>query len=349
MSDADALYANILANPDDETLRLVYADALQDTDDPEGVARAELIRVQCALSRFESMQCVGVSPPARVSPNSYASCGGCEPCRLRDRQRALFTEWPTWMVRDCPGEGEIELGLGWKGVRRKLPCGGATCVSCHGARDLLSERAELGDAVVLDGMGDNERPDNFPRLGNGRFGSGREVRDGDARRRQIGWWGGFVSRLVLPSYRIWTSDYPLRPMPAPFATRHVKVLLAEFPTLREIVTHFLPSQNMTGVRGLRLLTDKSALWARGGDSAHWGGAFADGATGRQVGDAMPYRYHVLPAWLFDVLPTYPGRLVSMYDRASEWAVVYESVADAVQTLGRTVCQWAKQARTGAEG
>jgi uncharacterized protein (TIGR02996 family) len=59
MSDQAALLAAIIAHPDDDTLRLAYADWL-DEHLPDGVpapapgpsARAEYIRVQCRLARF---------------------------------------------------------------------------------------------------------------------------------------------------------------------------------------------------------------------------------------------------------------------------------------------------------
>src|SRR5687768_5571910 len=44
MTDGDALLAAILANPDDDTPRLVYADWLQENGDD---TRAEFIRLQC--------------------------------------------------------------------------------------------------------------------------------------------------------------------------------------------------------------------------------------------------------------------------------------------------------------
>lgn len=47
MSDHDALLAGVLANPDDDLPRLVYADFLEEAGDP---ARAEFIRVQCAIT-----------------------------------------------------------------------------------------------------------------------------------------------------------------------------------------------------------------------------------------------------------------------------------------------------------
>src|SRR5262249_22464510 len=48
--EAAALLRAIIANPDDDTPRLVYADWLQEHDDPE---RAEYIRVQCQIANEE--------------------------------------------------------------------------------------------------------------------------------------------------------------------------------------------------------------------------------------------------------------------------------------------------------
>jgi len=50
MSDGDALLAAIAAHPDDDTPRLVYADWLDEHEDP---LRAEFIRVQVAVRRLE--------------------------------------------------------------------------------------------------------------------------------------------------------------------------------------------------------------------------------------------------------------------------------------------------------
>src|SRR5690242_5801815 len=49
MSEGDSLYQAILANPDDDAPRLVYADWLDEHGQPE---RAEFIRVQCAMARI---------------------------------------------------------------------------------------------------------------------------------------------------------------------------------------------------------------------------------------------------------------------------------------------------------
>src|SRR5437764_15277308 len=49
MDDADAFLDLIRLHPDDDGPRLVYADWLDDHGDP---ARAEFVRVQCALARL---------------------------------------------------------------------------------------------------------------------------------------------------------------------------------------------------------------------------------------------------------------------------------------------------------
>src|SRR4051794_11590535 len=47
MTHDDAFLADIIANPADESLRLIYADYLDERGDPRG----EFIRVQCELAR----------------------------------------------------------------------------------------------------------------------------------------------------------------------------------------------------------------------------------------------------------------------------------------------------------
>jgi uncharacterized protein (TIGR02996 family) len=49
-SYADAFLEAILQNPEDDTPRLVYADWLDEQGDPASTARADFIRLQCALA-----------------------------------------------------------------------------------------------------------------------------------------------------------------------------------------------------------------------------------------------------------------------------------------------------------
>jgi uncharacterized protein (TIGR02996 family) len=50
MTPADAFLQDILAHPEDDAPRLIFADWLEEQGDAESVARAEFIRVQCALA-----------------------------------------------------------------------------------------------------------------------------------------------------------------------------------------------------------------------------------------------------------------------------------------------------------
>src|SRR5262245_10972802 len=50
MTDPEALLQAILADPEDDAIRLVYADYLEERGEPE---RAEFIRVQCDLARLD--------------------------------------------------------------------------------------------------------------------------------------------------------------------------------------------------------------------------------------------------------------------------------------------------------
>lgn len=52
MTELEALRAGILEFPDCDTRRGIYADALQETEDPNNVAYAEFIRVQIELANF---------------------------------------------------------------------------------------------------------------------------------------------------------------------------------------------------------------------------------------------------------------------------------------------------------
>ena len=53
MSDRAALFAAILAQPDEDTPRLALADWFDEHGDTSDRRRAELIRAQCELSRLE--------------------------------------------------------------------------------------------------------------------------------------------------------------------------------------------------------------------------------------------------------------------------------------------------------
>jgi uncharacterized protein (TIGR02996 family) len=56
MTPADAFLQDILAHPDDDSPRLIFADWLEEQGDVESVARAEFIRVQCALAAGQLLE-----------------------------------------------------------------------------------------------------------------------------------------------------------------------------------------------------------------------------------------------------------------------------------------------------
>jgi uncharacterized protein (TIGR02996 family) len=91
-----AFLAHVLANPDDDTPRLVYADWL---DEQGQDARAEFIRVQCALALV--LPCVaefyGCQPCRKLWPAPHEGKGNgphCATCRdfvrLHQREQALW-------------------------------------------------------------------------------------------------------------------------------------------------------------------------------------------------------------------------------------------------------------------
>jgi uncharacterized protein (TIGR02996 family) len=83
MTPREALLQAIIADPDDDALRLVYADYLEETGDPVDAARAELIRFQIATERLPD------GDPAKSDRITEA-------VRLTDRYKKVWFSW----VRD---------------------------------------------------------------------------------------------------------------------------------------------------------------------------------------------------------------------------------------------------------
>jgi uncharacterized protein (TIGR02996 family) len=93
LSQQQAFLADILANPEDDGVRMIYADWLTERDGPGDSERAEFIRVQCALKL-----------------TSHTGHGAfCSACALLSRKNALLPlvedrlrqEWRSW-VGDGP-------------------------------------------------------------------------------------------------------------------------------------------------------------------------------------------------------------------------------------------------------
>lgn len=68
MSDEQALLAAIWEHPHDDTVRLAYADWLQEAGGASNVARAEFIRLQCALARLDEWDDEFKPLQARLKP-----------------------------------------------------------------------------------------------------------------------------------------------------------------------------------------------------------------------------------------------------------------------------------------
>jgi uncharacterized protein (TIGR02996 family) len=69
MHDGDALLAAIIAHPDEDTPRLVYADWLEENDQPE---RAEFIRLQISTAKLPNRMKSGAVMPPRMHPRESA-------------------------------------------------------------------------------------------------------------------------------------------------------------------------------------------------------------------------------------------------------------------------------------
>jgi uncharacterized protein (TIGR02996 family) len=99
MTDADALLAAVLAEPDDDGPRLVYADWLEEHGES---ARAEFVRTQLALTAYYH--------DMRFDPTGVCrGCRGtdrgrwCRECRLRRRERELLAAHrKRWLTEAAP-------------------------------------------------------------------------------------------------------------------------------------------------------------------------------------------------------------------------------------------------------
>lgn len=97
MSDGDALLRAILANPADDTARLVYADWLDEQGQGE---RAEFIRVQCEIAVIAAEEAALGQKGGRKSLAEYERCDRLAWRRreLESRERAVLSaHWRAWV------------------------------------------------------------------------------------------------------------------------------------------------------------------------------------------------------------------------------------------------------------
>ncbi len=139
MTTADAFLADIVAHPDDDAPRLIYADYLDDQGQPE---RAEFIRVQCALARWPC-ECDDVE---RVY---HDECRCKEKAELQRREQGLnayLSEWSAALPGVLCGGGPnlvVKYGADGRGIDYHFRRGFVERVSCPCAAWL-----EHGQAVV---------------------------------------------------------------------------------------------------------------------------------------------------------------------------------------------------------
>ncbi len=98
MSDLDGLLAAVLAEPECDVVRGAYADALEETQVPANVARAEFIRLQIEIPRLMAIVHRWVNTPSN-KPGGTAKDGGPAgaahgtACSLENRAEKLFEQY----------------------------------------------------------------------------------------------------------------------------------------------------------------------------------------------------------------------------------------------------------------
>src|SRR5262249_46319231 len=96
-NDSIALLRALLETPEDDALRLVYADWLQENGQAE---RAEFIRVQCELARLKY-------PDKHYHWHGHGKCDGCIAKRLRRREAKLWNA--PLILRELPDASIVEV------------------------------------------------------------------------------------------------------------------------------------------------------------------------------------------------------------------------------------------------
>lgn len=113
MTEEHALLAAILAEPGDDTARLVYADWLDERGGRKRAARAELIRAQIEAARNYAITEHWVRTPS-TEPGGTAEDGGAAGAALATAQiagaraSALLKKWGAGWV---PREGRVNAGV----------------------------------------------------------------------------------------------------------------------------------------------------------------------------------------------------------------------------------------------
>ena len=126
------LLAEIAANPEDDTLRLAFADWLDEHGDAADRDRAEFVRVQCELEGMPAYRGINISL-------DWSDPGFSPECRravnLRRRETDLLDAHPEWsrcVCPECEGKGKV-IGESIYGYSRERE----RCLTCGGTGDLF--------------------------------------------------------------------------------------------------------------------------------------------------------------------------------------------------------------------
>jgi uncharacterized protein (TIGR02996 family) len=168
MSTTKALLATIIANPQDDTARLVYADWLQENGDED---RAEFIRVQCALAQ---KRLPAGSPPRR---------------QLEKQQRTLFAaraaKWAEAYGKWC----EVDLDYWRRGFPTEARIFNTPYAQPPSLHRVLNELRQACDCAPIEGLALHLPVDD--EKGIKAFASLKEL----ARLRRLEVWGSHNSRV----------------------------------------------------------------------------------------------------------------------------------------------------------
>ncbi len=143
MSDESAFVRAILADPGDAALRLIYADWLEESGGPEGLPRAEYLRIECELDRLPKGG--GRRYPLNV--------------RLRQLRRLVGDDWWRqfdWSRVESCVEFEYRCPQRWDTLQPTDDPGVRYCEECrrnvHYCRTTQEalRLADQGEGVVID-------------------------------------------------------------------------------------------------------------------------------------------------------------------------------------------------------
>lgn len=123
------LMAAIVANPDEDTPRLEYADRLQELGDDD---RAEFIRVQVELANGDP--CDAEKMPDR---HEVSDPGACDWCDLRRRELELLAAHPEWSRCECDRCQRVVGSYKRMAYHRGPNSRWDVCETCDGSGDLF--------------------------------------------------------------------------------------------------------------------------------------------------------------------------------------------------------------------